>query len=293
MSQSTPQQWQHAGKQFAFQGAQVFYKEKGKGPVLLCLHGYPTGSWDWRRVWDELAEEYRVIAPDLLGFGFSDKPRGPYSLLQQADLVTALLRHLRISQMSILAHDYGANVTQELLARYHEGGAGLPRFHAVCFLNACLFPENYRPDLGTKLMMSPLGGLLAACYTRARFEKRCNRLCAPGRQLDKEELGHAWDMVRREGGRTLLAKLAGYPAERTKHRERWVSALQRTSVPLRLIDGAMDPIAGTHMAERYRELVPHGDLTYLEDCGHFPHLEQPAAMLRALQAFMKRIAPAN
>ena len=56
---------------------------------MLLVHGYPTSSWDWSRIWDALASRRRVIAGDMLGFGLSDKPASGYSIRRQADLQQA------------------------------------------------------------------------------------------------------------------------------------------------------------------------------------------------------------
>ncbi len=90
----------------------------------MCVHGFPTSSWDWHRVWPELVARFRVVAMDMLGFGFSDKPpRHDYSIAEQADLHLALLGELGIERFGVLAHDYGDTVVQELLAR--EAGASV------------------------------------------------------------------------------------------------------------------------------------------------------------------------
>ncbi len=112
-------------------------------------------SWDWHLLWRPLSEHYRLIACDMLGFGDSAKPRGyAYSLLEQADLQQALLRHLgHAGAVHVLAHDYGDSVAQELLARHREGRIQL----ASCvFLNGGLFPETHRPVLVQRLLLSPL-----------------------------------------------------------------------------------------------------------------------------------------
>jgi pimeloyl-ACP methyl ester carboxylesterase len=78
------------------------YHDEGSGPVLLCIHGFPTASWDWVQMWPQLTKNFRVIAPDMLGFGFSDKPRNyEYSLFDQTTLHEVLLGHLGISEIHI------------------------------------------------------------------------------------------------------------------------------------------------------------------------------------------------
>lgn len=76
-----------------------------------------------------------------------------------------------------------------------------------------------------------------------------------------------------------------YIPERIEHRERWVGALMKSTVPLKLIDGASDPTSGEHMVARYRELVPSADVTLLEGIGHYPQVEAPLAVLEAYLQF--------
>ncbi|BAO60342.1 alpha/beta hydrolase [Pseudomonas protegens Cab57] len=81
-------------------------------------------------------------------------------------------------------------------------------------------------------------------------------------------------------GPRILHKLIGYIPERRARRERWVSAMQRGEVPLRVIDGALDPISGAHMVERYRQLIPRADTVLLPNIGHYPQIEAPLAVLK-------------
>ena len=113
-----PADWREAGSYFDFRGHRIFYRDEGSGPALLCIHGFPTASWDWHRVWPELTRRFRVIAADMLGFGFSAKPLPhPYNIHEQADLQSALLEHLGLSSFDLIAHDYGVSVAQEMMAR--------------------------------------------------------------------------------------------------------------------------------------------------------------------------------
>ena len=113
--------WRKRGKSFFYKNHYIFYMDEGSGKALLCVHGFPTSSWDWHLVWPGLIEKFRVVAPDMIGFGFSDKPFDySYSILDQATLHEELLQSLGIDQIDILAHDYGDTVTQELLARFEE-----------------------------------------------------------------------------------------------------------------------------------------------------------------------------
>ena len=87
-----------------------------------------------------------------------------------------------------------------------------------------------------------------------------------------------------------MHKLIAYIPERRVQRDRWVQAMQRGEVPLRVIDGAVDPISGEHMVARYEALIPNPDTVLLPDIGHYPHTEAPVQVLKHYLAFRETIA---
>ncbi|KFO29350.1 Mesoderm-specific transcript like protein [Fukomys damarensis] len=115
--------WKTSGKFFTYKGLRIFYQDSlgvvGSPEIVVLLHGFPTSSYDWYKIWEGLTLRFhRVIALDFLGFGFSDKPRPHhYSIFEQASIVEALLRHLGLQnrRINLLSHDYGDIVAQELL----------------------------------------------------------------------------------------------------------------------------------------------------------------------------------
>jgi len=285
----SPSEWLAAGRYMDYRGYRIFLRSEGPAgaPVLLLIHGFPTASWDWEALWPQLAPRWRVIALDLIGFGFSDKPRAyDYSLLDQADLCEAVLRHCGADTYHVLAHDYGDSVAQELLARQAPvERAGRPRMLSLCFLNGGLFPETHRPVLIQKLLISPIGPLIGRLSSRAKIAANMRRIFGPQSQPDEPLLDGFWALITRENGPHIMHKLIRYMTERREQRSRWVGALQATDVPLKLIDGAADPISGAHMAARYRELVPAADVSLLQGIGHYPQIEAPQQVLAAFEAF--------
>ncbi|MGB1448397.1 MAG: alpha/beta fold hydrolase [Flavobacteriaceae bacterium] len=286
----TLDQWKADGHYFSYKHHAVFVREAGQGEPLLLIHGFPTASWDWHRLWPQLIKNYRVIALDLLGFGFSAKPRNyPYSILDQADLIEQLLAHKGIASCSIISHDYGDTVAQELLARFnerHEKGEKGLLLHRLCLLNGGLFPETHRPLLVQKVLMSPLGPIVSRLFNRKKLGKNFRRIFGPNTQPTEAELDDFWTLIEGNGGRYVFHLLIRYMAERLSHRERWVKALQTTTIPLRLINGTADPISGQHMVDRYRELIPNPDVVELPQIGHFPLLEAPKAVLEGFRGFV-------
>ncbi len=283
-------EWRKAGRMAKHRGHEIFYREEGSGPVLLLIHGFPTASWDWHSVWPLLLGERRLIAPDMIGFGFSAKPTDyAYSILDQADLHEELLASLGVTEVDILAHDYGDTVAQELLARFNDRSTthaeGL-RIRSMTLLNGGLFPETHRARLIQKLLMTPLGPLLSSLSNERAFGRSFTPIFGPHTRPSRADLHDYWRLVSFNDGHRLSHKLIRYIEERRRHRERWVGALQKTAVPLRLVNGPEDPVSGAHMVARYRELVPNPDVVLLENIGHYPQAEDPAGVAAAVDTFL-------
>ncbi|WP_069166635.1 alpha/beta fold hydrolase [Nocardia altamirensis] len=284
--------WRAHGRRFTHRGHQIFWRDGGDGPdgTLLCIHGFPTASWDWHAVWPGLCERFaRVIAPDMIGFGWSAKPLNyQYSIADQADMHENLLRAQGISRFHILAHDYGDTVTQELLARDGErrvAGDESLVIESVCLLNGGLFPETHRARPVQKLLASPLGPLLGLVGTERAFTSSLAAIFGPETKPSDEELHQFWILWCSKRGKRNGHKLIRYMAERRQHRERWVGALRDAPIPTRLIDGLLDPVSGAHMVRRYRELIPEPDVVELAKVGHYPQVEAPKDVLAAFLDF--------
>lgn len=266
------------------------FERAGDKPCLILIHGFPTAGYDWAELWPALAADFDLIAPDLLGYGASAKPRRhDYRLTGQADRVAAVAAACGVRRAHLLAHDYGDSVAQELLARATRDPAPVLELASVVFLNGGLFPEAHRARPIQKLLASPLGSLLSRFLDRERYGRGLASVFAPGRQPSSTQLDDFWYLTALEDGQRIAHRLLFYLKERRVSRDRWVGAMQRTSVPMRFVNGSLDPISGAHMAARYRELIPAPDVVALDDVGHYPQVEAPAEVLAACRAFWKRI----
>lgn len=195
-------QWRASARRFRFLSFEIPFHDDGAGPVLLLVHGFPTASWDWTPVWHDLAHRFRVIAPDLLGFGDAPKePGAGYTIARQADLLEALLEHLGVARCHVLAHDYGDTVVQELLARHDDvvatGATPRPVLDSVCFLNGGLFPETHEPRPVQKLLAGPFGPLVGRLMSRRAFERSMKAIFGPITQPTEDEFATFWGSSRR------------------------------------------------------------------------------------------------
>ncbi len=285
----SPKQWQSRGKLEAVLGHSIFVLDEGDSslPTIVLLHGFPTSSWDWQPIWSELVKNYRLIALDMLGFGFSDKPNSrTYTIHGQADIVEALVKTKGLTNFHVLAHDYGDTVAQELLARQLEG-AGSGTWLSCCLLNGGLFPETHRALLTQKLLLSPLGKFLNRLTGYSKFSKNFSSVFGPQSKPSEQDLENFWWLINVNNGKHIFHNLITYMRDRIEHRERWVSALQKSTIPLAVINGSVDPVSGAHMVARYKEL--HCRLDYLAQLsviGHYPQVEAPKEVYSHYQHFI-------
>lgn len=284
--------WKQQAKELSAGGRRLAYwtanEQDETKPWLLLIHGYPTSSWDWTFIWNKLAAHFRLAAVDMLGFGLSEKPKNVgYSIFAQADFQEALLEHLAVSEAHILAHDYGDTVAQELLARHNEGTLSFS-IRSVVFLNGGLFPEQHRARPIQKFGLTPFGFLIGHLMSRARFKQAFDEIFGPGTKASDKEIDAHWALVSAGGGRRVLHKLLAYIPERRANRERWVGAVQKASVPMRLIVGGADPVSGAHLYHHYRDLVPNADAVLFDEIGHYPQTEAPDEVIKSFLEFHRQ-----
>ena len=292
------ERWKSGGQYFDYLGFDVFYRMQGSGPYLLLIHGYPFNSWDWAPLWDRLTDRFTVVAPDMVGMGFSDKPFAyGYSVHDHADMHEALLAHVGVESAHILAHDIGDSVGQELLARHEFGQQtyGALRIASITWLNGGLFNEAYTPRLMQKLMSrTPLGDIMSPLQgsplSRRVVEPTINEMFGPDTKPTRELMDRFHQILEYNDGKRVLHKVGRFVTDRYVHRNRWVRAMRETAVPMRLIDGPIDPNSGRHMAQRYLEVIPNPDVVMLDDnIGHWPQIEAPDAVLEHFLAHIDRV----
>ncbi len=285
-------EWKRKGKFRKLLGHHIFTIDDGSAdkPAILLIHGFPTSTWDWQPIWSALSKDYRLVCLDMLGFGFSDKPdRRDYTIHKQADLFEALIKQAALREFHVLAHDYGDTVAQELLARQLDG-TGRGRWLSCTFLNGGLFPETHRALLIQKLMLSRAGRWINKFTGFKQFSKSFSKVFGKQTKPSVEELQQFWEIINYKDGRHLFHNLITYILDRRQHRERWVDALQRSPVPLALINGSVDPVSGAHLVKRYKQLKCRLDyLEQLPKIGHYPQVEAPREVSQAVLEFIKSV----
>ncbi|XP_035280591.1 mesoderm-specific transcript homolog protein isoform X1 [Anguilla anguilla] len=290
--------WRNSGGLFRYKGHNIFYRDSagavGSTDVVILLHGFPTSSYDWYKIWEPLNQRFnRVIAPDFLGFGFSDKPRPHrYSIFEQASIVEALVSHLGLGhqRVNLLAHDYGDTVALELLYRRDHNRTGHLTINSLCLSNGGLFPETSYPRFLQKLLKDSwfLSPVLTRLINFMLFSRGIGDVFGPYTQPTEAEFWDMWTGIRFNDGNLVMDSILQYINQRLKHRERWVGALTTTVIPLHMIYGPLDPVnPHPQFLSRYHHLVKRSTVSVLDEhISHYPQLEDPTGFLNAYLNFI-------
>lgn len=295
--------WRELGRSEQVNGRDIHvFTRPGAGPLLLFLHGFPSSSYDWRLLLEQLPGR-AALAYDCLGFGLSEKPADhTYTLIEQAEIAEELVgRHAAglieggAEAVYAIGHDMGTSVATELMARDLEGSLCMD-LAGVLLFNGSMIQGAASPTLAQRLLRGRLGPLMARLSSERFFRQQFGSIFSPGHPLSDDEAADQWSLIEHEGGSRLGHRLISYMDERVRRAERWYGALsdwppgpEGASAPggspaLRLAWGMLDPVATTRVLDGVRELCPQAPLTRFEDLGHYPQIEDPARLAAVLSA---------
>lgn len=277
-------EWESLGHYEDVDGHRIFVNDSGgDGPLVLLLHGYPSSSFDWRLVLPALkATDARIVCFDFLGFGLSAKPADHlYSLRTQADLVERLVggRPARL-----IAHDMGTSVANELMARDIDAALTFP-LDGVLLFNGSMILEHAHLTPAQKVLRSRFGPVLARLSSERLFRLQFGRIFSPSHPLTAAEAADQWALLAHNGGSRIIDRLTYYLHERVALAERWHGAIRDWNGRLELCWAGSDPVCVEAVLAAILELRPGTPLTRWPELGHYPQLEDPAAVGAALARF--------
>ena len=268
-------------------GLRFHVAEAGEGEPLLMLHGWPQHWYMWRGVMPRLAERYRVICPDLRGFGWSDAPAGGYEKETLASDVVALMDAMGLERVKLVGHDWGGYVGF-LLGLFHPDR--VEGFLALCIVHP--WPDPGPPHLDALwrvgyqyLLASPAGpwvvrtqpGLIERALSSATYDKEAwtrRDLEACSRVLRDPARANASSALYR----TFLMREA-IPLARGRYNG------YRLEVPTLLLLARHDPVVRPHFSLGYESHADDMEVRVVEEAGHFIVDEKPELVAAEIEAF--------
>ncbi len=268
----------------------IFYREAGHqdAPAILLLHGFPTSSHQYRGLIERLSDKYRVIAPDLPGFGFSDAPNASsfgYTFDHLAEIMESFTDAISLLRYALYVFDYGAPVGLRLAASRPE------RISALISQNGNAYEEGlsdgwnpiraYWQD-ATEENRNNLRTFLQAGTVQFQYnhgEADPGLIAPESYTLDQHLLDRAGnDEIQLDLFGDYKANVALYP--------RFQEYFRTHQPPTLAVWGKNDPFFLPAGAEAFRRDLPHAEVRFV-DAGHFPletHLDEVAGIIRAFLA---------
>ena len=255
-------------------GDRVAYRDEGAGEVLLLIHGIGGSSNSWSGVIPLLAKKYRVIAPDLLGHGESDKPRGDYSVGAFAVLLRDFLDALDIPQVTVIGHSLGGGIAMQFAHQHGE----------YCKRIVLISSGGFGGDVGRVLRVLSLPGselVLPVIASRPAI-LASNAL----RALTGSSNGFQArpSLSNRDNRQAFLRTLRAV----VDFRGQAVSALNRVCMvlPAMIISGDQDRVIPVEHARAAHRTMPNSRLHIIPGVHHYPPTERPETVARLIDDFI-------
>lgn len=260
-------------------GLKISFVDKGQGPSLLLIHGIPVWGYLWKDCLRPLAEHFRVIVPDLAGYGYSDhRDSFDRSIKVQARILVGLLKHLQINRLFVVGHDIGGAVAQRFVV---DNAARVPKWVLIDSVLYDSWPADPMVRLGNpRLHYRTEGAELA--------QKFIERLPDDFYHRDKasEELLAGWMApYMTETGKLSLIRNAA--ALNTNHTMELLADLHRLTIPLLLLWAEKDQYQPLATAERFHREFPQTKLQVVPDSDHFLPLEKGPEVAQVLLDYLR------
>jgi pimeloyl-ACP methyl ester carboxylesterase len=261
----------------------LFYEEKGQGKPVLLIHGFGASTYTWRHTAPALAEDHRVIAVDLKGFGQSDKPFDErYSVFDQAELLKEFILDHDLRDLTLVGHSFGGGVALVLMLDDDPRLNG--RVSKLVLLDTIAYPQDI-PVFFRMLDMpvvSHLGVRMVPPAVQTRIALRIAYL--DNSKIDDEEVEMYAAPLRTAAGKHAIIHSA---------RQIMPEGLEEISelydsieTPTLIVWCDHDRIVPLDVGLKLRRTLPKSRLEIVDGCGHMPHEEQPGATLGLIQEFL-------
>jgi pimeloyl-ACP methyl ester carboxylesterase len=278
--------------QVELHGHRVIYRIAGSGPPVVLIHGMVNSSRHWESVALRLADDYTVIAPDLIGHGDSATPRGDYSLGAHAASIRDLLTAIGIERATILGHSLGGGVAMQFFYQFPQ------RTERLVLVSSGGLGHEVSPLLRGAAL--PGAALLVALATRPRVlagllnasERLRERGSGKGTYL--RVIARALQPLERPGAREAflqtLRSVIDVRGQRVSARDRLYLL---SAMPTLIVWGARDKTIPPSHGRHAHEAAPGSRFEILPRAAHFPNLEDPEGLAAVLRDFLETTSPAR
>lgn len=261
------------------EGARVRYVDIGEGPAVVLLHGFASSIENWTGLMPALVKHHRVIAIDLKGFGWTDRPVADYSPAAQARLVKAVLDARGVTRFSLVAHSWGSSVAMAFALAWPE------RLDRLALYDAWLY-ESQLPSMFHLARAKGLGEVLFGLFYDQQIDERSTNGFFNADYVTQDFIDAVERAFERPG-----TKAAALETVRGMRFDEMSDRYKSVAVPTLLLWGREDIVTPVSVGERLVRELPNASLKVYPRCGHFPMIEALGESTRDLETFLAGGAP--
>lgn len=271
----------------AFGLHRVHVRELGAGPPLLLLHGLMTSGYSWRFVVAPLAQRFRVIVPDLVGAGRSDKPDREYSPLALATWLGELTAALGITGCPVVGNSLGGYLCLHAALEQPDLASRIVNIHSPGIVEARLHALSLALKLpGTRALLARLARRDPERWAHRNVHYFDERL-----KSREEAREYGAPLATPEGSRAFVRYLSetiapGPMAALVRRLEARRAKGEPFPVPLLLVYARSDPMVPPRVGERLHALIPGSELCWLDDSSHFAQVDSPDELVALIRDFV-------
>jgi pimeloyl-ACP methyl ester carboxylesterase len=259
-------------------GVRIHYQEKGTGTPLVLLHGFTSSTYSWKDVFEPLSQNFRVIAVDLKGFGFSGKPDGDYSRRAQATLVGHLLDYLKIEKAWLCGNSMGGEIALNFALQNPQ------RVERLILIDSAGVTVTGSGSLAPRYLLLPVVGRIvtALALTSDKLVRQgLEKSFYDQTKVTNERVAYYYRPLKTRGGQLAAVRA------RTQANEFPVEPeLGRISMPTLIIWGAQDALIPLEAGIKMNKLIKESRLVIFDSCGHLPQEEVPARVVDEITKFI-------
>jgi pimeloyl-ACP methyl ester carboxylesterase len=265
-------------------GATVHYQEFGEKhhSTLILVHGYNASTYTWQKVAPKFAEQgFHVVALDMLGFGYSDKPSWfDYTITSQARLISRFMNRMGIGRAIVAGSSYGGAVSLTLALDYPEYVEKLILVDAVC-------NDEVKQRKDIKFLMTTGVGEVVSPWmldSKTLVRKRVEDTIADeNHHLITEDLINAIHrpLAAADAHNSVLKTMRNWHADRIEHDANLINQ------PTLIVWGEKDTVIPIHNGYKLQQLILNSRLVVFPNCGHVPHVERPDEFIDVAVEFCK------
>ncbi len=269
-------------------GHRIAYLDVGNGKPLILIHGFSGSMWQWEHQYTSLAHNHRVLIPDLLGSGLSDKPEATYTPEYLVKFLHDFMDNLGITHATLIGNSMGAGLAMAMALDYPDRVDRLVLISGFpAQIQSSIASPHYRRFLTHRppLWLATIGNQLAGRSTTENFLKE---IVYQPTLISASVIERSFHNRQRGD---VLSPLYSLLDHIDSWEERYGQGLANISHPTMLLWGDHDRVFPLNVGKQLKHLLPHAEWHVIPEAGHLPQWEQPQVVNPLILSFLEKALP--